>query len=105
MPFIQLGTGQQDGSRAVAAMTDADYTAAASEYSARILEVTGTLTAGRNVIVPAYSGYQWIVFNNTTGGFAITVKTSGGTGIAVAATKRAIVYCDGTNVVRVTADV
>lgn len=102
--FIQLGVGQQDGSRATATMTDADYTPSAAEYSCRIMEFAGTLSAGRNVIVPAFAGFQWTIYNNTTGGFAITVKTSGGTGIAVAATKRAIVYCDGTNVVRVTAD-
>jgi hypothetical protein len=90
------------------AMTDANYTlvvtgAMPQEWQYGILSFTGTLTAGRNVVCPVNKkGY--IIANNTTGGFAITVKTSAGTGIAVAATKHAILRCDGTNVVRVTAD-
>jgi hypothetical protein len=89
-------------------MTDANYTlvvtgAMPQEWQYGILSFTGTLTAGRNVICPVNKkGY--IIANNTTGGFAITFKTNAGTGIAVAATKHAILRCDGTNVVRVTAD-
>ena len=71
-------------------------------YSA-IIEISGTLAGAINVVVATLTK-QWIFFNNTTGGFAMTVKTTGGSGIAIAAGKRAIVYCDGTNVVRVTAD-
>ena len=86
-------------------MTDANYNLTYSEAKARSLSFTGTLTAGRNVVIPAATYGEWVIYNNTTGGFSITVKTSGGTGIAVAAGKRAILECDGTNVVRVTADV
>jgi hypothetical protein len=71
-------------------------------YSA-IIEINGTLGGAINVIV-ALLTKQWIFYNNTTGGFAITVKTNTGTGIAIAAGKRAIVYCDGTNVVRASPD-
>lgn len=90
--------------RIAASMSDADYTCTLSNYRATIMEFTGTLTGAKNVIVPTVSGYQWTVFNNTTGGFAITIKTSAGTGVAIAAGKRAIVYGDGTNIVRVTPD-
>jgi hypothetical protein len=45
------------------------------------------------------------VFANVTGGFGVQVIGATGTGITVADGKRAIVYADGTNVVRVTADV
>jgi hypothetical protein len=48
---------------------------------------------------------QWTVFNGTTGGFGVQFIGATGTGITVAAGKRAIVYSDGTNVVRVTADI
>jgi hypothetical protein len=68
-----------------------------------ILEFTGALTAQRNVVVPL-GVQQWTVFNNTTGGFGLQFIGATGTGIVVAATKRAIIYADGTNVVRVTAD-
>ena len=61
-------------------------------------EYTGTLTGNINVIVPA-SDKVYIIFNNTTGAFTLTVKTSGGTGILVARGDKAILYCNGTNVV------
>jgi len=54
------------------------------------------------VIVP--DNGEWIVFNNTTEAYDITVKTSAGTGIVIAQGTRAIVLADGTDVVRITAD-
>lgn len=88
-------------------MTDADYTLSTSttpqEWQYGILNMSGTLTAARNIICPTNKkGY--ILVNNTTGGFALTLKTQSGTGIAVANGKTAILRADGTNVVRVTAD-
>ena len=85
------------------AMTDANTTLTQAEAKNEILQFTGTLTAGRNIVIPLVP-MQYTVFNNTTGGFALTFIGATGTGIAVAATRRAIVYADGTNVVRVTAD-
>lgn len=83
----------------------ADYTlttqnGAADEARNMILEISGTLTAARNVICPTQEKL-YVVYNNTTGGYAITIKTSGGTGVSVANGDKAIVYCDGTNVVSV----
>lgn len=74
------------------------------ETYSNIIEFSGALTGNINVVV-ALLTKQWSIFNNTTGAFTLTVKTSGGTGIVVGQGKRAILYCDGTNVVRVTADV
>ncbi len=71
----------------------------------RILQFTGALTGNINVVLPSAIVDEWTVFNNTTGAFTLTVKTSGGTGIAVGQGKRCILYCDGINVVRATADV
>lgn len=92
--------------RVVVAVTDADKTLSDGQaQSGDIIEVaTGTYTAGRNVILPTVNGLLFVVFNNQAGAFAATFKTSAGTGIAVAQTKKAIIYCDGTNYVRVTAD-
>lgn len=70
---------------------------------AAIIEINGTIGGAINVVV-ALLTKQWIFFNNTTGGFTMTVKPVSGTGVAIAAGKRAIVYCDGVNIVRVTAD-
>ena len=41
----------------------------------------------------------YLVYNGTTGAFTLTLKTSGGTGIAVTQGNRVWLYCDGTNVV------
>jgi hypothetical protein len=91
-------------------LTDADTTLTAAEAANEILQFTGSLSVGRNVILPT-AVRQYTVYNNTgsTGsptfpGFDLTFKTASGTGVAVAYGKRAIIYADGTNVVRVTAD-
>lgn len=91
--------------RNVITVADADITLTAAQAACDIIEVaTGTYTAGRNVVLPTVNGLKYIVFNNQGGAFAATFKTSAGTGVAVAQAKRATIYCDGTNYVRVTAD-
>lgn len=87
-------------------MVAADYTltitqGATNEARRMFLTLTGTPGAARNVIVPAVSKL-YFVFNNTTGGFAQTVKTSAGTGISVPNGARVVLYCDGINVVDAT---
>jgi len=62
-----------------------------------IINLTGALTGNINVIVPA-SSRQWIVANNTSGGFTVTFKTAAGTGIVVPQGTAMVLYCDGTNV-------
>lgn len=84
-------------------MTAADYTlstanGASDEARSAVLNVVGTPGAARNIIVPAVSKL-YVVYNNTTGGFAQTVKTSAGTGISVPNGSAAYLRCDGTNVV------
>ena len=90
--------------RTVKALSDANYTLTLGEALPQILECTGALTAQRNITVPL-GAQQWTVFNNTTGGFGLQFIGATGTGIVVGMGKRAIIYADGTNVVRVTADV
>lgn len=82
-------------------MTDANYTlseadGATDESRQAVLVLTGTLSAGRNVIAPAEQKV-YIVKNSTTGGYATTIKTSGGSGYAVGNGKTVLVYCDGTD--------
>lgn len=72
---------------------------ASDEARNMVIDITGALTAGRNVVVPT-AEKLYLFKNSTTGGFAITVKTSGGTGVAIAAGTAQWVYCDGTNVVQ-----
>lgn len=85
------------------AMSDANLTLSVAQARNEILEFTGTLTAARNVVVPLVP-WQWTVRNNTTGGFGLQFIGASGSGVTVAAGMRAIIYSDGTNVVRVTPD-
>lgn len=68
-----------------------------------VLELTGLLSANRNLIVPAIQK-SYIIYNNTTGGYAVTVKVSGQTGVTVTNGKKAIVYNNGTDVIEVVND-
>ena len=98
VPWWPLVTGRQ-----VKAMANANQTLSAVEARCQILECTGALTALRNLVVPL-GPQQWTVFANVTGGFGVQVIGATGTGVTIADGKRAIVYSDGTNVVRVTPD-
>lgn len=64
-----------------------------------VINVTGAMTAARNVVVPT-ANKLYLAKNSTTGGFAVTFKTAAGTGVSVAAGTAQWVYCDGTNVVQ-----
>jgi hypothetical protein len=59
---------------------------------------TGDLTATRNLIVPA-NKKLYFIYNNTTGGFAVTVKVSGLTGVSVPNGRKVILVCNGTDIV------
>jgi len=89
--------------------SDADYTLGTAgtrpyEWQHFVVQITDTgvvLTTGRNIVVPDNTrGY---IFKNDTAQ-TLTLKTSAGSGIAVATLKWALLRCDGTNVVRITPD-
>lgn len=86
------------------AMANTNQTLNYQQAMCESMELTGALTALRDVIVPVIPR-AWTVYANTTGGFGVRIIGATGTGITVADGKRSIVECDGTNVVRVTADV
>lgn len=84
--------------------SDANYTLTAPEAEADVISITaGTITTTRDFIVPIAFPKQWTVINNTAQSVRIIGAT--GTGITIATLKTAIVLADGTNVLRVTADV
>lgn len=62
------------------------------------IECTGALTAARNLIVPA-NKKLYFIYNNTTGGFAVTVKVSGQTGVSVPMGAKVLLVSNGTDVV------
>lgn len=85
------------------AMTDANKTLstaneAVDEARHMFINLTGALTATRNVVCPSVSKL-YFVSNNTSGGQSIVFKTAAGTGVTVANGARVALYCDGTNVV------
>lgn len=68
-----------------------------------ILRCTATLTGNLNLIVPTTSKI-YLIDNATSGAYSVTVKVSGQTGVEVAQGTKAIVFVNGTDVVRVTPD-
>lgn len=88
---------------ATQAMADANQTITQAQALCDSITTTGALTAQRNLVVPLVKR-QWTIRNNCTG-FGVQVIGASGTGIVVGVAKTAIVECDATNVVRVTADV
>jgi len=75
-----------------------NYVLSGSELNRIAYKFVGTLTGNRNIIVPATVQQYW-VNDEATGAYTFTVKTLAGTGINFTSGQRAIVYCDGTNVV------
>jgi hypothetical protein len=90
-------------SRVTVDMGDANQPLTYIQAMADSIEATGALLAKRDLIVPLVPR-DWKIYANTSGGYGIRVIAASGTGIDVADGKRAILECDGTNVVRITAD-
>lgn len=90
---------------AIVMASDANITLTQAQSVATILSLTSSvsITATRNVIVPLAAN-QWTVYNGTTGGQSLQFIGASGTGVIIANGKCAIIYADGTNVIRVTAD-
>jgi hypothetical protein len=120
----EIGTGEQAGTwgtttndnfvnvfeeaivgRVTVSFSNADVTLTATNSVASqsfrnvYLNCTGTNAASRNLIVPTINK-NYVVQNNTTGGFDIVVKTTAGTGITVPNGRTCTVYADGTNVIQ-----
>jgi hypothetical protein len=64
---------------------------------ALVLNVTATLSGAGTLNVPAIQK-PYLVFNNTSGGFALTVKVAGQTGVSIPNGRKALVYNNGTDV-------
>jgi hypothetical protein len=82
-------------------MSDANYTlsntnGASDEARNPVLVVTGTNAAVRDIIAPL-ANKQYLVVNNTTGGFAINIRAASGFSVSVPNGSSVFVYCDGTN--------
>jgi len=85
-----------EGSQAIT-VTTADVTVTQLQSAYPVLIISGALTAARSLIMPAIVG-EWIVQNNTTGAFNLTVKTASGTGVVATQSQSTFLYGDGTNI-------
>lgn len=90
----ELVTGDFTSNSYTLSYTD---TNAVQDFRALVLDITATLSAAGTVIVPAINK-PYLVFNNSVGGYDVTVKVSGQTGVTVPNGKKAIVYNNGTDV-------
>ena len=77
-----------------------NYTLSIAELNKTAYIFTGTLTGNRDIIVPTTTQQYWIS-NQTSGSYTLGIRTAGqaSPGVTVSQNARAILYCDGTNVV------
>lgn len=96
---VRMGnTGHQ-----TATVTSADVTLNKTQMMASVLEAAGSPGSAKNVIWPAaVDGAGYDVYNST--GQNVTFKVASQTGITVATGKRARLYCDATDIRRISAD-
>ena len=80
----------------------ADITLTATERMTDVVKLTGVGDGGFNLILNVDTKKMYLIDNQS--GQACTVMNAAGTTTVVATGKRAIVWNDGTNVVRITAD-
>ena len=107
-----LGTLLEEaiGGYAALAMADSDQTLTMTPYAAATarnmtIEFTGALTAARAVSLSAALEKVYIVKNSTTGGFAVTFKVTGQTGVSIPSGATYILYVDGTDARQATGSV
>jgi len=103
-----LGTAVEQALVGMATLETGDFTSnvatltlsntnALQDARALCLNITATLSAAGTVNVPAIEK-PYIIINNSSGGYAVTVKVSGQTGVSVPNGKRTVVYNNGTDI-------
>lgn len=70
---------------------------AQGQWGLPMLTLSGVLTGDIAVVVPSASD-QWLFNNQTSGGFAVTVRTAIGQGIILTSGATQHLWCDGTDV-------
>jgi len=103
-----IGTAIEQAITGMATLVTGDFTAnvatltltntnALQNARAVCLNITATLSAAGTLNVPAIQK-PYIILNNSVGGFAVTVKVSGQTGISIPNGRKCLVYNNGTDV-------
>ena len=83
-------------------MANADYTltnlnGVSDEARNMVIVATGTNSAIRNIIAPQNQTKFYVISNNTTGGYAVTIGAPSGSVVTIPNGITAQVYTDGTN--------
>jgi hypothetical protein len=85
-------------------ITAPSATAAGSTSQAMRFNLTGALAANQTVLIPQSVAGMWVVSNNTSNAFTVSVGSNNGSNVAAGSVVlipqgySTIVYCDGTNV-------
>lgn len=80
-------------------LSSSNVTLTEAQYTARIIRLTGTLSANVSVIFPA-TARTWEVANDTTGSFTVTIRTpSQSTGLVLKRGATSLVRTSGNNLV------
>ena len=81
-------------------LTNADVTLTKTQAQALRIVLTGSLSANITIYFPSGIGGEWLVYNNTTGVYTVTFKTTavGSVGVIMPQTYRAAIGADGTDV-------
>jgi hypothetical protein len=90
---------QNMGGTSTITLTGGNVIATSAQAGALIQNLTGTLTSAATYILPALGGF-YMVENNTTGAFSVTIASSGG-GKTFVITQGSVAWlvCDGTNII------
>lgn len=94
---------QPNTPRLVVAMGGSSLVLSVAQAQAETLAITGAFGSQKTLTLPTIKR-QWTIDSSVTGGVGVLIKTAAGAGVVIADGKRAIVYCDGTDIKRVTAD-
>lgn len=78
--------------------TGSPFTLSSAECSNKLFQFIGTASADVTVNVPEVVSIYYVQCA-FSGAYTLTIKTTSGTGVALANVARTILYCDGTNVV------
>ncbi len=85
-----------DSAGSPTSLSIADGTSSAARNMVLVLQ--GALSAARDIILPT-STKLYFIHNNTSGGFAVTAKCSGQTGVSIPNGAKVILACNGTDIV------
>jgi hypothetical protein len=98
---VSVNTG---GSTTYTNITAPSATAAGSTSQAMRFNLTGALAANQNVLLPQGVAGMWIVSNNTSGAYTVSIGSNNGSNVAAGTTVSvpqgysSIVFSDATNV-------